>query len=130
MIDTIGLLVRVLLADSAVNGKLGQQVAGLQLPPDWEPPFCRVAASVTVPGSWPAPTWWSSLAQVDCYSVTDAEAYDIAAEVQRVGIELIGTSNPEAVVQEVYPSSFQPLWDPVLELPRVIVSFTVFGRSP
>lgn len=130
MIDTVAMLVRHLLADGAVSGKTSSRVCGQRLPPDWTPPYCRVAAAVTVPASWPAPEWWTSLAQVDCYSERDDEAYDLAAEVQRSGLELIGTVQPEAVIQEVFPSSFQPLWDPSLELPRVIVSFNITGRSP
>lgn len=130
MIDTVAMLVRHLLADPAVAGKTTDQVAGQRLPPDWTPPFCRVAASVVVPGSWPAPTWWNALTQVDCYADLDGEAFDLAAEVQRSVLELIGTAQPEAVVQEVRPSSFQPLYDGTLELPRVIVSFTIYGRQP
>lgn len=130
MIDTIALLVRHLLSDGAVAGKTSDRVAGQRAVFDWEPPFCRVAASVTVPASWPAPTWWESLAQVDCYALTDGEAFDLAAEVQRAGMALKGTVQPEAVVAEVFPSSFQPLYDAVLELPRVVVSFTIMGRTP
>jgi hypothetical protein len=130
VIDVVAMFVRHLLADPAVSGKTVNQIVGQHLPPDWGPPFILVNGSISVPGSWPAPRWWDCLTQVECYSTNDGEAFDIANEALRAAMELIGTVQPEAVIQEVKPSSFQPLYDPRVDLPRVIVSFMVCGRDP
>jgi hypothetical protein len=130
MIDSTAMLVRHLMLDPAVSGKVSNHVAGERVPADWTPPFVLVNSSMVLPASWPAPTWWSVLAQCDSYADTNALAFDLAVEVQRAVIELIGTSQPEAVVQEAYPSGFQQLDDPLLEVPRVICSFTITARRP